>query len=410
MSSSVHDLMAGPFTQELLSSFEPLLAPISPARPTGESLRYDPLYDQIQMARRTEDDALPQGVWQRATQQADWNLVEQLTTEAIAYRSKDLQLAIWRTEALLHLHGLPGFVAGCQLIFGMHVSFPSTMHPTTETSEGAGTLKDVELPLPEDDSALEHRINLIQWMNEKLAVQLKLLPITSPRAITDAAAYSLADLESARLLEQSDQRKGGSVKEQRIKLFETSLVMTPIEWLVERWSELQNAAAITGRLDELLDCIYGEANSGLLQIKHVLDGMATAIASVLPREELSPAVHEGLADGEAAAQDNPSPVRKEQAANREHDFKSFSPSAASTQPIRFQVRTREEAYLQLSEIAALLAELEPHSPVPYLLRRAIVWGGMSLEELLPELLADGTVLRDVGTLLRLSGGNRSYTK
>ena len=35
-----------------------------------------------------------------------------------------------------------------------------------------------------------------------------------------------------------------------------------------------------------------------------------------------------------------------------------------------------------------------------MLHRAIAWGGMSLKELLPELLHDQAALKDVGHLLR----------
>jgi type VI secretion system protein ImpA len=416
MSYSATQLMASPFAQQLRDNLEPLLAPISPENPAGESLRYDPLYDRIRQARRTEDDALPQGVWQRATQQADWHLVQQLTTDAITHRSKDLQLAVWRTEAMLHLYGLPGFVAGCELLFSLHGAYPVTMHPFDAEPRANLSVEDAELPLPAEDPAVETRVNLIQWMNEKLAIQLKLLPLTAPREIAGAATYSLADLESARLFEQSDQRRGTPARENRVKLFEASLSMTSIEWLVACWTDLQRAVEVTHLLDAMLDCVYGKANSGLLQIKHVLEDMTTTIASVLPPEELSPALREDhpedhpedYPDHAVGLQDS-STLDAVQGAIA-HESEDLSPlNLSSSRAIRLQVRTREDAYRALTQIAGFLAHLEPHSPVPYLLRRAIAWGGMSLEELLPELLADGTVLRDVSTLLRLPGSNRSST-
>jgi type VI secretion system protein ImpA len=405
MSDAATHLMASPFVQELRRNLEPLLLPISPEDPAGESLRYDPLYDRIQQARLTEDDALPQGVWQRATQHADWQLVEQLTSDAITERSKDLQLAVWRTEAMLHLYGLPGFVAGCELLFGLHASFPVTMHPNSGEPAQNLSVEEAALPLPADAPFIEGRINLIQWMNEKLAVQLKLLPITAPREITGAAVYSLADLESARLLEQTDRRRGASARENRVQLFETSLSMTPIEWLIERWSELQQATEITHLLDDLLDCVYGEASSGLLQIKQVLESMSTTIASVLPPEELSPVSREETESPVSPPRSMPL-YAVHAAIEQESEIGLLSTHPASVRQLSLQVRTREDAYRALTEIAGFLAHLEPHSPVPYLLRRAITWGGMSLEELLPELLSDGTVLRDVSTLLRLPGSDQ----
>jgi hypothetical protein len=49
------------------------------------------------------------------------------------------------------------------------------------------------------------------------------------------------------------------------------------------------------------------------------------------------------------------------------------------------ITSREEAYQKLAEIADYLFRTEPHSPVPYLVHRAITWGQMPLDQLLPEL-------------------------
>jgi type VI secretion system ImpA/VasJ family protein len=71
-------------------------------------------------------------------------------------------------------------------------------------------------------------------------------------------------------------------------------------------------------------------------------------------------------------------------------------SAAAIGPIR----NRAEAYQLLSEIADYLAKIEPHSPTPYLVRRAVVWGEMSLADLLKELVGDNPAnLKAVYSLL-----------
>lgn len=48
---------------------------------------------------------------------------------------------------------------------------------------------------------------------------------------------------------------------------------------------------------------------------------------------------------------------------------------------------REEAYQMLRQVASYLQRTEPHSPVPYLLERAWVWGHTPLPELLQELIS-----------------------
>ncbi|MET0964101.1 MAG: hypothetical protein ABWY05_14985 [Noviherbaspirillum sp.] len=48
----------------------------------------------------------------------------------------------------------------------------------------------------------------------------------------------------------------------------------------------------------------------------------------------------------------------------------------------------------LDNAAAYLGAIEPHSPVPGLIRRAVLWGQMSCDELLDELMKnDGELQR-----------------
>jgi len=48
-----------------------LLNPIPGENPSGESLRYAPVFDKIKEARRADDDA-PQGEWQFERKTADY--------------------------------------------------------------------------------------------------------------------------------------------------------------------------------------------------------------------------------------------------------------------------------------------------------------------------------------------------
>jgi type VI secretion system protein ImpA len=58
-----------------------------------------------------------------------------------------------------------------------------------------------------------------------------------------------------------------------------------------------------------------------------------------------------------------------------------------------QLRGRDDAYRSLAQIADYLAQLEPHSPVPPLIRRAIEWGNMSFVDLMAELTSNNGELQ-----------------
>jgi type VI secretion system protein ImpA len=386
---------------------EILLQPIDPISAVGTYLRYDPLYDRIAQARLTEDASLPQGVWQRPTQQADWRLVEELCTEALVHRTKDLQIALWLTEAWLHLEGLAGYSRGANLILELHHCFVDTMHPAPELAEGAGPY-EFSLPLSAIDPSVEQRANLIRWLNEKLSLQVKLLPVTSPSAASGVTSFSLADLEGVLYQEQILRRQGPNPSSSGVNVFERSLALTPPALLANTWTELQEAIDITNQLDDYFDICYGSANGGLLALKGVLDRMALAIAPVLPEEEQmqnSNAENEGdigiagFEPGSSVAQLTYEPAAVPRAAAHLSDAHcAYTP-----------IQSRDDAYSRLAKISEFLRELEPHSPVPYLLQRAIAWGGLNFSELLPELLRDQAALQEVGDLLRLRGSNGNLT-
>lgn len=57
-------------------------------------------------------------------------------------------------------------------------------------------------------------------------------------------------------------------------------------------------------------------------------------------------------------------------------------------------RSRREAYATLEALADYLGEVEPHSPTPFLIRRAANWERMSLPEVIAEIISqEGGVSR-----------------
>src|SRR5450631_3327203 len=92
-----------------LIAIDELLAPIPMAgMPAGIDMRWTPEWDRLKEARRF-DDQLEAGRWQkRERKTADWGAVQQLAAMMLRERTKDLQLAMWLTEANIKLQGFPG--------------------------------------------------------------------------------------------------------------------------------------------------------------------------------------------------------------------------------------------------------------------------------------------------------------
>src|SRR5450631_1512386 len=113
---------------------EDILTPIAGQNPSGVDLRYDTknqVYLKITEARR-QDDELAQGDWQRERKVANFPLAVKLAQDAIATASKDLQLAAWLTEGLLHTEQFSGLYSGLELCRNLLDSFWDSIYPKIE--------------------------------------------------------------------------------------------------------------------------------------------------------------------------------------------------------------------------------------------------------------------------------------
>src|SRR5262245_27678327 len=139
--------------------FAALLTPIPGENPAGELLRYEGTYDTIQ-AQIYEEDTLDQGDWQRETKTADWRAAVTTASEALATKSKDLQLAAWLTMALVKRHGFAGLRDGCRLLRELEEQFWDSLYPELE------------------DGDAEFRAGPVDGLNGRLPLFIKQIPLT----------------------------------------------------------------------------------------------------------------------------------------------------------------------------------------------------------------------------------------
>ena len=57
------------------------------------------------------------------------------------------------------------------------------------------------------------------------------------------------------------------------------------------------------------------------------------------------------------------------------------------------METRAEIYARVAEAAAKLQQIEPHSPIPYLLNRAVELGSLPFPDLMKSLILNADVLK-----------------
>jgi type VI secretion system ImpA family protein len=383
-----------------------LLVAIEPDRPAGDSLRYSEVYDAINAAQ-SEDDSLPQGVWQRAEKRADWPRVEKLCINALQHGTKDLQIACWLGEAWMQLYALDGLSAALRLIADFHRVFLLDMYP-------------VETPgAPLTAEVIEHRANMIQVLNRRLGLLLKFVGLSSPSEDL-VPPYTLADVEQAHYNEQVFRRRNEKYIAPPTEDFPRSASLTAPEFYRDLDRRLRRIAAEARELDELLDAAYARQNGGLGDILAAIAAIEQQIAPHVPEPELEPEAEmeapldlqvEPKEPTEFAANLERTEGEASHAMDSEYDRGALATVSQTNRKLTMTAlsettgvvptpATREEAYEGLRRIAEFLARTEPHSPVPYLLRRAIRWGSLSLSELLPELLNNPEGLENVRQLLR----------
>ena len=343
-----------------------VLAPISTHSPTGESLRYEGTYDLISGLRREDDPTLDQGVWKTDLKKADWPRVADTCLNAIETKSKDLQIAAWLLEAWIHLHGFAGLREGLHVIAELCDTYWDGLHP------------DVV------DGDLDYRLAPIIWINEKLSIAARLIPITQPDS-EEPAAYSLADWELAgrRPTRPREVAPADVVTDVR---FQKSAAATPTSWLTGVALDARGALVTLDEAVDILKSRCGPRTAGLPKLRETIAAALHVVSTTLESRGALPL---------AAADD------RADLDSLDGGGVALSGEVQDSRDAGPAIRTRADAYRRLAEAADFLARTEPHSPVPHLVRRAISWGGLSLEELLPELVRDSAQLAEIYRMLQL---------
>ncbi|MEO4049221.1 type VI secretion system protein TssA [Pseudomonas sp. CAU 1711] len=338
-----------------------LLEPIPGPQPCGHDIRHAPGYDALREARREDDESLPTGVWQAPSKQADWLAVERLASELLRGQSKDLMVAAWLGEAWLHRHRYEGLSAALELLTELGRSFPDELHPQPR------------------DGDLSWRASPIAWVVRRYAEVLQTrLPLFAG-APTEFARFSLADWQQLNRQQLDDSKAAKAQREAAqngLRQLREELHKVPAERLRQDLAWLDKSRAAAECLAAWCDEQLAEEAPSFAPLLHSIDQSTTLLQEFLfmHPDAPPPAVVADAPQTEAPA----SP-----------------PAPDPTQG----PASREEAYRQLALIAAYLARTEPHSPVPYLINRAVEWGQKPLRELLAELINADAEARRLWTLL-----------
>jgi type VI secretion system protein ImpA len=355
---------------------EVLLQPLSDESPSGESLRYSGIYDEIAEARRA-DENLNQGEWVTELKVADYGKVIDLAIPALSTQTKDLQIGAWLTEALTKKYGLAGFRDSLLLLYGFHERFWETLHPEIE------------------DGDMEGRANALSWLEIHGTRALRTAPFTGSRG------YSYHDFEDSKKYDFPDNLDSLPVEEktrlQQLKTeAEKNRSVTATLWNVERAETRRAAMEVVNHTLEECKTALSDLNRiveekyernqtpGFSNLRKMLENIDEQVKKLLEEkrlEEPDEVEEEAVEAGDATA----------------GGATKGDGSAAGA------IANRKDALRRLAEIAAFFQKTEPHSPVSYLVQRAVKWGNMGLESWLQEVIKDQTVLFQLRETLGVDG-------
>ena len=323
---------------------EGLLNPIPGDNPSGKTLRYDPVYDKIREARR-EEDVLPQGDWSREVKKADYPTVIKLTSEALATKSKDLQLAAWLTEAVMFRDHIAGLRDGLDLLRGFLETFWDTLYPEI------------------DDGDLEFRAGPLGWVGSKLDAGVRRLPLTKSKL--DFFKYQESrrvGYEADAASEEKAAARATAIAEKKCTAeeFDEAVRATGDAYYEKLAGNLTAALESLQSLETLSDEKFGREAPSYASLRTSLEELQDFV-----RQYHKPA--EEVADQavEAPAED---------AVEESTGATAPSAPAGKKKSVTAEPADREDAVQRLAVVAHFLRHEAPVNPVPYLLLRALRWG------------------------------------
>jgi type VI secretion system protein ImpA len=165
----------------------------------------------------------------------------------------------------------------------------------------------------------------------------------------------------------SQDGKGKVTREQ----FDQAIHRAPVEKVQENLADLNAASQELQGLTQALGEKMGAVAPGLTGLRQALEECRTLAQQVVKIRVPADADEETPGEEGAAASDGGGGGGKR------------------------RVGSREDAYRQLAQAAAILQQLEPHSPIPYLVQRAVALGALPFPQMIKALIREPNVLAEL---------------
>jgi type VI secretion system protein ImpA len=344
--------MSSPDYSSLLMMFEG-------DRPGGEPLDYN-IKARLDEDRKSidpndydEDDP------QRPTEPkyADWEDIIEVCFETLTTKTKDLNLVVRLIEAMTRLNGYGGLLNGLDFLKAYLENCWEFTYPLVESEE------DLEL-----------RAGPFNWLSDphrgsRFPTNLLLVPVID----TVNEDYNVLDWKN------SNNPKAEITQEMLNKAID-QMDLTKAD---ENFRSLVQSLELLSQIQTLINELMGPYAPSLTSI----------IQSVIECKNIAEGIFKRLQSKNAALTDMVADSDDSMELS-EQSSEASSVASATWSPQNAR-QTREAIYTKLTDLSNTLIELEPHSPIPYLIRKAVDLGSLPYPQLMARILENSEALEAI---------------
>lgn len=347
---------------------ESLLQPINDDSPVGEDLREDRSADSkfyaIKDARNNARTAERNSMFDEdaGSVYLEWQPILDMAPEILRDYAKDLEIAAWYTEALIRFEGYAGLRDGFKLLKGLMENFWDDLYPEP------------------DEDGMETKVAPLTGLNGDGGDGTLIMPIKSV-LLTEMTSYG--EFRYWQYLQVSEAAKIQDEEQQEQRLSSIGFGMDTLELAVENSSD----EFCRNTLEDL-----EAALEAFMEMTAVVDEKA-GLADAPPSSNVKNTLEQVLAGYKHLTRNKIIIIEDDDEAGDASEEGSDSgagggKASGGGNVVAEAIKSREQAFKQLVEIADFFIKTEPHSPVSYLLKKTVRWGRMPLNELMRELLPE----------------------
>ena len=349
-----------------------LLSPISEELPCGHDLR-DRSQEANHLYHATKDARVAARNIERQLAsnpelnfpRSEWQTVYKQCITILSEHAKDLEICAWLIEAAVRLDQFRGLADSIKITTAIITHYWDNIYPEP------------------DEEGIVSRVSALGGLNGYGQPGSLIQPITAI-SITkgDSGPFAFWQYQKALELEKITDNKTRKQRELEIGIsldrIKADMIGSGEAFYLDLQKELLSAIESIEQFSQTLDAKAGRDAPPTSNLLEILTECKQYVMYLLPYSNYKNLFEQkNAADDPSTEEANTSPKEKKQPTIKSH------------------IASRQEALAILDRVADYFIETEPHSPLPYLLRRAVYWGELSLPQLLQEMISDDKSLKSV---------------